>query len=914
MRPARPFLFSALALASLAQGADDLGPAQESLVFSETGNTSVIHEFSGSGSRQNPFRQALATPFEGDTLFVRFWIRYGGTSIDVPPKGDGEFFVFWLDANDGGERATHSGGVPNLGIHVKEGKANHFMARFTSGQDSESFAVPLVGDRDTLLVGRLSKSMPGIDQPFDKLDLWVDPRPDELGAPHATSASKNGKVSRVNWIGFSTGGKTEPEDIIQVRDLLLTTRWESVFSKSSAQSVTKVHRPQSPRAIAFVPLKDAEIPDPPAYSPPPPPSEIAEVKPPPVSVETDHWAFQAMSRPEIPKVANAAWVRTPIDAFIARFHEEQGLSPAPPAESVTLVRRIALVMTGLPPESEVPPADLDAFAESLLESPAYGERWGRHWLDVARWAESNGHQHNRDRDHAWRYRDWVIGAFNDDKPYDAFLREQIAGDEIEPYAAENVVATGFLSAARYSGNELDKDIQRNDILVDIVNTTSKAFLGLTMECAQCHDHFFDPITQWDYYRMQAFFAQGQPGDAVLDPDPKAGELIAKRWGLFESVRDRMVAGRRAAGNPEPVLVIPKSVPGGMTPAEKAKFAEIETAIDRYPKAWAYYSPVTSPHHLEVAPNAMRWPLPFQKESLQGVQVRFLERGDPAAPGPVATAAWPQVFGPMPESIEHRPRLALANWLTNPEHPLTARVWVNRIWQGHFGRGLVASSGDFGKAGDAPSHPELLDWLARELIESGWSTKHIHRLILQSNTFRQSSLFSASNADRDPDNAGLWRWKPRRLEAEAVRDSLLATAGILETKFGGPSVPLSEAESSHRRSLYLQQKRDNLPHQQMLFDGAGAVTSCSRRHVSTTGLQPLWMLNSEFMQGITKTVADQLAHKGASAESLAKDLIKRVYRRPGDAEEIERLTTLIRTAPFEDAVDVILNTNEFVYVP
>lgn len=305
MRLVRPILFSALALAAFAQGADDLGPDGNAKVFSEAGDTSVIHEFSGSGSRQNPFRQALATPFDGDTLFVRFWIRYRESTVDLPPKGDGEFFVFWLDANDGGERATHSGGVPNLGIHVKEGKANHFMARFNSGAGSESFAAPLVGDRDFLLVGRLSKSIPGAKQAFDQLDLWIDPKPDELGAPHATSVSKNSKVRDVSWIGFSTGGKTEPEDVIQVRDLLLATSWEAAFSKTGSPSVTKIHRPEIMNAVAIVPLQDEEIPDPPAYQPPSPPSEIAEVKPPPDSIETDHWAFQPMARPEIPKVQNA---------------------------------------------------------------------------------------------------------------------------------------------------------------------------------------------------------------------------------------------------------------------------------------------------------------------------------------------------------------------------------------------------------------------------------------------------------------------------------------------------------------------------------------------------------------------------------------------------------------------------------
>ncbi|MCB1230492.1 MAG: DUF1553 domain-containing protein [Verrucomicrobiae bacterium] len=902
-------LSTLLALVLPTMAKDDAPPSSGKWLFAESGKDAAIYEIRGAGKRQNPLRRPLAAPFDGDTLFVRFRLTYAAETIDSPPEKDGEFFVLWLDSAEGGEASTHSGGIPNLGIHVKDGRANHFMARFSSGPGFEVYGAPLVGDRETLVVGRLSKSKPGKGEAFDRLALWVDPSLEDLDHPQATIDSDRGKVSAVSWFGFSTGGKTEDEDRIRVRDFALAGDWETILSEAPDHPIHPaiVSLPKPVEA-----LPDSEIPPPPAYLPPAPSSEIVEVDPAPV-VTTDHWAFQPMGHPGIPEVANADWVRSPIDAFIARKQEELGLTPAPPADPATLARRMSLVMTGLPPDPDQVIADFDAYAEALLESPAYGERWGRHWLDVARWAESNGHQHNRDRDHAWRYRDWVVDAFNDDKPYDAFLREQIAGDELSPFSPDNIVATGFLAAARYSGNELDKDIQRNDILVDIVNTTSKAFLGLTMECAQCHNHFFDPITQWDYYHLMAFFAQGQPGDVVLDQSAEAGKLIDQRWGLFESVRNRMIEAKRASGVPEPVLVIPKSVPGGMTRAEKLKFTEIEQSLEQFPKAWAFYSPVTSPHRLDVAPNAMRWPLPFQRSALDQVKIRFLSRGDIASPGPVADPEWPQIFGPTDDkTIGERPRLALANWLTNPEHPLTARVWVNRIWQGHFGRGLVATSGDFGEAGSAPSHPELLDWLARELIASGWSTKHIHRLILQSNTFRQGNLFSASNVDRDPENAALWRWEPRRLEAEAIRDSVLAIAGKLDPKPGGPSVALEQAETSQRRSLYLQQKRDNLPHQQMLFDGAGAVTSCARRRVSTTGLQPLWMLNSEFMQTMAKELSGRIEE--ATPRAQGERLVKLVYGRNGEADELDQLATLIRESSLEDAVTVILNTNEFVYVP
>jgi len=854
-------------------------------------------EIRGTEERQNPVRRALAKPHSGDTLFVRFRLRYAADTVDAPPDDEGEFVVLWLDRIEGNDASNHSGGVPNIGIHVDGEGANRFMVRYAP--HGEAFGPKLEGDRDATVVARIAKSASGSEQPFDELSLWIDPEPDSLDEPDAVA--RNAKaLSTVRWVGFSTGRKTEPEDRILVGDLRLADSWEGILGAPAPPELT-------------------EIPPPPAYEPPEPPAEIAEVGPAPEEVTTDHWAFQPVRRPEVPETSHPDWVRTPVDAFVARKHEEAGLSPAPPADDATLARRLSLVLTGLPPEPDGAPGDPDRAIEKMLGSTAYGERWGRHWLDVARWAESNGHQHNRDRPHAWRYRDWVVEAFVENEPYDAFLREQIAGDEMESYDPGRLVATGFLAAARYSGNELDKKIQRNDILVDIVNTTSKAFLGLTMECAQCHDHFFDPITQWDYYRLMACFAQGQPGDVILaESDERARRLVRDHRGLFESVRGRLEEKKRARGAPEPVLVIPKSVVRGMTAAEKRTHARLEKELAKLPKAWAFHSPVTSPHDLEFAPFPMRWPLPFQEESLESVAVRFLQRGKVTTPGPVAEPAWPAVFGKTPPgALDSRPRLALADWLTDPAHPLTARVWVNRIWQWHFGRGLVSTSGDFGVAGSEPSHPELLDWLARELIESGWSTKHIHRLILRSNTFRQGSQFSAANAGREPDNALLWRWTPRRLEAEAIRDSVLAVAGSLDREAGGPGVPLAEAPASTRRSLYLQQRRRDLPHQQQLFDGANAVTSCARRRVSTVALQPLWMLNSPFMQRQAAALAarvDADATPEDGPASAARRLVETALRREATAEEVADLAGLIAKTDLESAAAVVLNTNEFVYVP
>jgi hypothetical protein len=900
-----------------------LGQAQDGLLpvgpWAKAGDGSVAASFviRGSETRGNPLRQELAEPFEGDALYVRYRLRYDAATLDVPPEDEGEFFVLWLDAIEGGDAAAHSGGVPNIGVHVKDGKANHLMARFTSGGANEAYGPELVGDREYLLVARLSKSQPGQGAPFDQLDLWVDPKVEkaDVEAPKPdVSVSYSRSISSVNWIGFATGVKTEAEDRIQVSDVALATDWGSITGVAGAGEPAST--------VKELTLK--EIPDLPAYVAEAAPEVIAVVDAAP-QVTTDHWSFQKFSRPEIPFLPVAAdgedgesSLRTPIDVFLAKAQAARKVQPMPLADDDTLRRRMALTITGLPPSTEHDDQfDADAYAEKLLASPQFGERWGRMWLDVARWAESNGHQHNRDRAHAWKYRDWVIDAMNRDLPYDEFVRQQIAGDEIEPFATDQVVATGFLAAARYSGNELDKQIQRTDILVDVVNTTSKAFLGLTMECAQCHDHFFDPVTQWDYFNLMAFFAQGQPGDVILEEgNERADELVRKRWGLFESARARKLVALREAGTPEPILLSPENVPKSMTPAEKRTFERIDAEIARLPKAWAYYSPATSPHQLEIAPNTFRWPLPYRKESLAGRTVRFLDRGDAGSPGPVARAAWPQIFGEASETEENRiaerPRLALADWLTDPDHPLVARVWVNRIWQGYFGRGLVATSGDFGVAGAEPDHPQLLDWLASELIDSGWSSKHIHRLILRSNTFRRSSEFSAVSAQRDEENATLWRWQPRRLEAEAIRDSVLAVAGELDLKAGGPSVARKDQETTRRRAVYLQQRRDNLPHQQMLFDGANAVTSCARREVSTVSLQPLWMLNSEFMQEMAGKVAARVEAEGVPAQ--ADKLFELTWGRNADAEERAQLANLIRESSLKDAAMVVLNANEFLYVP
>lgn len=912
-------------------------------------------QIEGIGSRNNPLRNRFSLPFDGEQLFVRFRLRYDAASIDEAPSGNGEFFVLWLDAMEGHDASGHSNQVPNIGIHVDKNFKNRFMVRYSTG--SQRFASPLVGDEDFFIVARLWKSLPGKNQLFDKLDLWVNPHDDQEFKPHASTSSSN-SISQVSWLGFSTGAKTEAGDKIEVWDIDTAMTWRSILGlpEQVAGPSTTAKRIQ-PKTISFKkhvfpilsqhcfechsgtdPVEDIRLDVldevlnqtsprdakgsrlielvtsgemPPEGSP----LSAEQIKmlstwidegmdwdeailPTPVP-STDHWAFQPIERPSIPVVKRAKWVRTPIDAFIAAKHQSSGLNPNPPADTATISRRLSLDLLGLPPEEC--DADVPRSVDQLLSDPAYGQRWARYWLDLARWAESNGHQHNRPRPHAWRYRDWVIDAFNQDMPYDRFVRMQIAGDIIDPKNEANLIATGFLAAARYSGNELDKEIQRNDILVDVTNTTASALLGLTLECAQCHTHKFDPIFIRDYYRFQAFFADAQPENVVIQRhDEETKERIERRWQIFDQVHARMVNIKRKQGHPDPIYITPKTVIGnGMTAAEKSEFTQLEDQLAGLPQTWGYVSP-TSKQSL-ISPSKIRWPLP-RRSIESSYQSMILVRGDVKSKGPAVTPAWPAVFGDLPKGDSDRSRLDLAQWMVSDPHPLTARVWVNRIWQWHFGRGLVETSSDFGTQGTPPSHPELLDFLASELIDSGWSTHHIHRLILNSSTYRQSNQYSNENAAIDPENRLLWRWTPRRLDAEVIRDSILAVSEQLDRSPSGPSVP----EPSHRRSIYLRQQRERFPHQQLLFDGAAGNVSCAVRRVSTSPLQSLWLLNSDFMQ----TAASKFARRANSVEQAFELAL---FRKPS-TDERDKLENLKEDYGMTSVCLAILNSSEFVYLP
>lgn len=689
----------------------------------------------------------------------------------------------------------------------------------------------------------------------------------------------------------------------------------------------------------------------------------------PSKAVASHWSFQPIGEPKLPKVKNARWVSNPIDAFIAARHEAKGLTPAPRATPHVLVRRLYLDLTGLPPtpnqvEAFVKDDSPDAYArlvDQLLQSPHYGERWGRHWLDVARWAESEGYESNHVRPYAWRYRDYVVQSFNADLPLPTFIQQQIAGDEMTPYADENLIATGFLAASRLSSNEEDRWRQKNDILVDIVNATSGAFLGLTMSCAQCHNHKFDPITARDYYRFQGFFIKGQPANLALKNAKFNADYAARKPAefdavyqlkhhLFEEGRKRKIEAATKKLSPQHLQAL--ATPADQRTDEEEKLVrsadldfqftagQIEAAIptedrklydelkkkltalkkgmiDR-PQTFGFYSAVTSPHAIEVLPMKGFYPPPYVPEELKLAFPHVLVGGDVHHRKFKVNVGWPEILGATPnEAVAKQPRLALAKWLGSAQNPLTARVYVNRIWHHHFGRGLVATPGDFGLKGAPPTHPEMLDWLAREFIKSGWSTKHLHRLIVTSETYRQSSKRQSTNTKIDPDNEFLSCWKPRRLEAEAIRDAILAASGELDRALGGPSE--ADHAKSLRRTLYLLQKRDHPTPAAHLFDGPNAaLESCHVRNVSTVPLQALYLLNNDFCvqrgQALAKIIVQSA---GANQGKQIDTAFLHVLGRLPDAHERQLAKQFLAQHSGENSLaqlcQALMNVNEFVYL-
>jgi hypothetical protein len=679
-----------------------------------------------------------------------------------------------------------------------------------------------------------------------------------------------------------------------------------------------------------------------------------------------YWAFQKVVRPSAPAIKNNAWARNPIDAFILAKLEAKSLAPAPPAAKATLLRRVSLDLTGLPPTPEETeafladksPAAYEKVVDRLLASPAYGERWARHWLDLARYAESEGFKSDETRENAWRYRDYVIDSFNANKPYDRFVKEQIAGDELWPDSPEARLATAFLRHYPDESNARNLMQRRQEILDDITDTTAATFLGLTYGCARCHDHKFDPILQTDYYRLQAFFANTAADDEIpiLPADSVAAyrERRARWEAETKSIREQMAAilePRKQAMYKELFDKYPPEIQAAVN----------KPPVERTPYEWQMY--YKAKPYLEFSDEAAADGLKgdAKKRYYELMEAMLNYKGLSPGPFPVGigmhdvsgnapptyvlrTGLYDQPAGEVapgflsildPTSAKLTPgtnttgrRAALAAWLASPDNPLTARVMVNRLWHYHFGQGIAATPSDFGAMGQRPTHPELLDWLASEFVRSGWDIKAIHRLIVTSSTYRQSSQFNEASAKQDPHDRLLWHFPRQRLEAEAIRDSALAVSGTLNPGIGGPSVypPLPDGMpvprggwgsapdgQGNRRSIYIFIRRNARYPMLELFDMPDTHESCGRRNMTTTAPQALTLLNNKVGLEWAAAFADRVRREAGSEPARQIDRAWRLaYSRPPDAAEKDLAQTFLARANLTDLCHMLLNSNEFLY--
>jgi len=632
---------------------------------------------------------------------------------------------------------------------------------------------------------------------------------------------------------------------------------------------------------------------------------------------TKHWSLRPMVDPKAPAHAG-------IDHFIRQKLATKNLTLAPQADLRTLLRRVTFDLTGLPPT----PAEMDSFLNSairsphsaleeaidrLLSSPAYGERWGRHWLDVVRYADSNGLDENIAHGNAWRYRDYVIKAFNDDKPYDQFLKEQIAGDllpfKTEAEKHEHLIATGFFALGPKVLAEVDKKKMELDIVDEQIDTLGRAVLGLTFGCARCHDHKFDPVSLEDYYAMAGIFLSTKTMESF--------KTIA-RW------------HEHPIGNPAEVKA--KAEYDAKTKGILARATSLTAAPDAFAKATGQILKDEAAAREKKSPDA-----PSAMGVMEGpvVDAPLLKRGNHLSPGAPVLRRFPKVLAgenSLPKDTSGR--LELANWIAKPDHPLTARVIVNRVWRWHFGTGLVASTDNFGLLGDKPSHPELLDWLALRFIEDGWSIKKLHKRILLSETYRQAGV--NPNAP-EPDNSSLARFPTRRLEAEEIRDSLLAVSGRLDRTPGGIAIThvknrefLFDHTSkdgtkydSLRRSVYLPIIRNHLYEVFRLFDAPDPAVVTGSRATTTVATQTLFWLNSELVLSSADALAGRLlADSTLDDAGRVKLLIEHCYARPASDSEVSRYVTALkgfddelhnRRKAWAAVAQVILASNEFITI-
>ena len=704
---------------------------------------------------------------------------------------------------------------------------------------------------------------------------------------------------------------------------------------------------------------------------------------------SDHWAFQPVRRPKVPRVRDAEWVRNPIDAFVLARLERRGWRPSGPAKPRALMRRLYLNLIGLPPTldeqrallTDPSPEGFDRLVDDLLQRPGYGERWARHWLDLVRYAETNGYERDNTKPHVWRYRDYVIRAFNNDKPYDRFIMEQLAGDEVEDVSPETLVALGYNRLGPWDDEPADFAQDRFDQLDDIVTTTSQVFLGMTLGCARCHNHKFDPLTARDYYGMVAVFnglVRPQTGRTEHDlPLGSRAELdeVAEIESRIAPFEEEIEALKRSywpaflrSGKSE---LDKESVKAFLTDAGK-RTAEQERLVKRNTGRLKGEVEKNLPEELKSKIAGLQEAItPLREPILDLPRGYFLHeptpvppathlllRGSARNPGPETLPAVPAVLAKVPPQFpsprrSSLRRLTLARWITSSDNPLTARVIVNRVWQHHFGEGLVRTPSNFGKIGEPPTHPELLDWLAAWFVDNRGSIKKLHRLILTSNTYRMSKQWNADYAAEDPESRLLWRVPYTRLEVEAVRDSMLALTGRLNRKMYGPSMlpPIpaaaleghsdpdkiwkaSEEDEASRRTIYAFIKRSMVIPMLEVLDLCDTTRSTAKRAVTSVAPQALTLFNGDFVTEQTRYFAERLVWEVGidPARQIERAYLLALARPPtalergrmaaflsreadawiGESNGRPRDAAMARRHATEQMCRVILNLNEFVY--
>ncbi len=692
------------------------------------------------------------------------------------------------------------------------------------------------------------------------------------------------------------------------------------------------------------------------------------------------WSFQPVQRPEPPTVANARWVRNPIDSFVLARLGEAGLEPSPEADRRTLLRRVALDLTGLLPSPEevrdfladTSPGAYRRVVERLLKSPHYGERWARHWLDIARYADTNGYSIDGPRS-IWPYRDWVIRAFNEGMPFDRFVIEQVAGDLLPNPTQDQLIATGFHRNTMINQEGgIDFEQYRVEAVVDRVRTTGAAFLGLTLACARCHDHKFDPISQREFYQVFAFFNNvdelgGNLGEAegrqrMMEPLLELGDPqdLARRRALkaqIAALESELQVFKQELENTWDA----RFPPGDDAAVERARAiirvpAEERSTVDEGVLARAmsqhvpeYKARTDGIAQLRKSMPTVDWTmimrdLPAPRDSYIHVQGDFTRRGESVAPGTL------RVLPPLPADAP-RNRLGLARWLVADENPLTPRVTMNRVWQRYFGLGLVETENDFGSQGAAPSHPALLDWLASEFVRRDWNLKDMHRLIVTSAAYRQASAYRPDAARVDPSNRLLARQNRLRLEAEAIRDAALSASGLLEPIVGGPSVyppqpegagqftqvdrqwKADEGPNRYRRGMYTYFIRSAAHPGLVLFDAPIAQESVTRRNRSNTPLQALTLLNDQAQTEVAGALARRVREAAASGDPRIDQAFELCLARPPREAERDRMRRFLarmtdafasdpdavrrageesaEAAAWTSAARVLLNLDEFV---